>query len=218
MAIQIQGQNGTIAQVDGPAFRAVRTTLRPIDYDTLGAYRVSLLSGTIAAGLAAPSDIWQLRWTDATRLCIVTSVTVDGIAGGTTGFTAGLGNLQLFTCRSWSADGSGGTAATLTLNNAKSRASMASSLMGAIRIASTVALGAGTRVLDAQPVGQLALAFPATASLQFSPIQDLFHVDPGGEHPIVLTQNEGLCIRASVPATGNWQTGVTVTWTEAPAY
>ena len=192
MAIQVQGNSGTVAEVDGTTFRGLRTTLRPIDYGSLGAYRASLLSGTMAAGLAGNAEVWQLRWTDSTRLCVVTSVTLDGIAGSATAFAAGFGNLQLFQARSWSADGGSGTAATLTGNNAKSRTSMGSSLMGAVRISSTGALTGGTKTLDNQPIGQLAIAFGTTASVQYSQIQDIFHMDPGGEHPVVLAQNEGL--------------------------
>ena len=59
MAIQLQGNGGTVADVDGTNYRALRTTLRPIDYGALGSYRLSLLSGTMAAGLAANAEVWQ---------------------------------------------------------------------------------------------------------------------------------------------------------------
>jgi len=47
---------------------------------------------------------------------------------------------------------------------------------------------------------------------------DLFHANPGGESPLVFAQNEGFVVRATVPATGTWQFGVTVAWTEVTAY
>lgn len=218
MAIQVQGNGGTVAEVDGTNYRAIRTSLRPLDYGAFGAYRLSLLSGTMAAGLAANSEVWQFRWSDATRLCAVTGVTIDGLAGSATAFAAGLGKLDLLVARSWTADGSGGTPATLTGNNNKERTSMSATLLGAARISSTAALTAGTKTLDAQPIGQAALTFGTTASVQYLTRMELFRPDAGVEAPIILSQNEGLVIRATVPATGTWHFGVTVTWTELTDY
>lgn len=218
MAIQLQGNSGTVAEVDGTNYRAMRTTLRPIDYGALGSYRLSQLSGTMAAGLAANSEVFQFRWTDATRLCVVTSVIWDGLSGSATAFAAGFGKVDLVVARSWTADGSGGSAATLTGNNAKQRTSMGTTLVGAVRTASTAALGAGTKTLDAQAVGQYSAAFGTATSTQWIPQFDLFHADPGGESPLVLAQNEGVVVRATVPATGTWQFGVTIVWSEVVAY
>jgi len=218
MAIQLQGNSGTVAEVDGTAYRAMRATLRPIDPGALGAYRISQLSGTMAAGLAANSEVFQFRWSDATRLCVVTSVSWDGLSGSATAFAAGFGKVDMLVARSWTADGSGGSAATITGNNAKQRTSMGATLLGASRIASTAALGAGTKTLDTQAVGQYSAAFGTGTSVQWVPQFDLFHADPGGESPLVFAQNEGFVVRATVPATGTWQFGVTVAWTEVTAY
>jgi hypothetical protein len=218
MAIQLQGNGGTVAEVDGTNYRAMRATLRPIDAGALGAYRLSLLSGTMAAGLAGNSEVFQFRWSDATRLCVVTSVLWDGLSGNATAFTAGIGKVDLLVARSWTADGSGGSAATLSGNNQKQRTSMGATLLGAARISSTAALTAGTKTLDSQAVGQYSAAFGTATSTQWIPQFDLFHADPGGECPLILAQNEGFVVRATVPATGTWQFGVTVCWTEVTAY
>lgn len=219
MAIQLQGNGGTVAEVDGANYRAMRATLRPIDYGTLGSYRLSMLSGTMAAGLAANSEVFQFRWSDASRLCVVTSVLWDGLSGSATAFAAGFGKVDMLVARSWTADGSGGTAATITGNNQKMRTGiMGASLLGAARISSTAALTAGTKTLDAHAVGQYSAAIGTTTSAQWIPQFDLFHADPGGESPLILAQNEGFVVRASVPATGTWQFGVTVCWTELTAY
>lgn len=217
MAIQLQGNTGVIAEVDGTNYRAMRATLRPLDHGTLGSYRTSLLSGTMAAGLVANSDVYQFRWADATRLCVVTSVIWDGLSGSATAFAAGFANVQMLVARSWTADGSGGTPATLTGNNTKLRTSMGSTLLGAARISSTTNLTAGTRTLDAQPIGQYSAAIGTGTSVQWMPQFDLFHADPQ-EAPLILAQNEGFVIRATVPATGTWQFGVTVVWTELASY
>lgn len=218
MAIQIQGNGGTVAEVDGTNYRAMRTTLRPYDYGALGSYRMSLLSGTMAAGLAANSEVFQFRWSDATRICVVTSVIFDGLSGSATAFTAGFAKVDMLVARSWTADGSGGAAAVISGNNAKQRSSMGSTLLGAVRAASTAALTAGTKTLDSQAVGQYSAAIGTGTSVQWIPQFDLFHADPGGESPLILAQNEGFVIRATVPATGTWQFGATVCWTEVAAY
>jgi hypothetical protein len=44
--------------------------------------------------------------------------------------------------------------------------------------------------------------------------QDLFALDVSGEWPLVLVQNEGFIIRATVPATGTWEFGVLLEWSE----
>lgn len=218
MAIQVQGFDGTIASVDGTNYRAMRTTLRPIDHGSLGSYRLSMLSGTMAAGLAANSEIFQFRWSDATRLCVVTSIIWDGLSGTATAFAAGVGKVDVLVARSWTADGSGGTPATITGNNQKMRTGMGATLLGAARISSTTNLTVGTKTLDAQAIAQYSASFGTTASTQWIPMIDLFHADPGSESPLILAQNEGFVIRAAVPATGTWQFGVTVTWTELTAY
>jgi len=218
MAIQVQGNTGVVAEVDGTTYRAMRSTLRPIDYGSYGAYRIAQLSGTMAAGLAANAEIFQFRWTDATRLCVVTSVVWDGLSGSATAFAAGFGKVDMLVARNWTADGSGGTAATLTTNNGKQRTSMGTTLLSASRIASTAALGAGTKTLDTQAIGQYSAAFGTTTSVQWVPQFDLFHLDPGSESPLILAQNEGFVVRATVPATGTWQFGVTVAWTEVATY
>ena len=95
---------------------------------------------------------------------------------------------------------------------------MGATLLGAARIASTAALTAGTKTLDSQALGQYSAAFGTATSTQWIPQLDLFHADPGGESPLVLAQNEGFVVRATVPATGTWQFGVTVVWTELADY
>lgn len=215
MAIQIQGNGGTVAEVDGTGYRAQRVTVRPLDPGSLGSYGLALNSGIMAAGLAANAEIFQFRWTHATNLCVVHKVTFGAIIGGTA-FTAGAADFRLSIARSWSADGSGGTAATLTGNNGKKRASYGTTLLNAARIASTGALTAGTKTLDAQGIANLGAGVGATAGLTIVEPGSYF-VDPN-EPPVILAQNEGLVILATVPATGTWSFGVGVQWTESASY
>lgn len=221
MAIQVQGNGGVIAEVDGTTFRALRVTARPADYGALGSYRVSMISGTMAAALGAASEIFQARWTDATRLALVWGISLDGLAGSATAFTAGFATINVAVARGWSADGSGGTAATLTGNNQKMRTSMGTTLMGAIRVSSTAALTAGTKTIDAQPEGQFTFSIGVVVSAIYVPnVMALYgNLEVGGNPmPIVLAQNEGIVKRATVPATGTWQFGTTMSWSEVTSY
>jgi hypothetical protein len=216
MAIQLQGNAGVVADVDGAGFRALRTTQRPLDIGSLGGYRLAMQSGVMAAGLAANSEVFQFRWTDATRLCVLHKVVFDGM-GSIIGFAAGVAQFKCTIARAFSASGTGGTAATLTGDNQAVRTSHPATLLTEARIASTAALGAGTKTLDAQDVGAVLGGLPATAGAGL-PEGDLIRTIGMAEHPIVLAQNEGFVVRATVPATGTWTFGITVGWSEVTAY
>lgn len=216
MAILIIGNSGTVAEVEDTT-RALRVVKRPIDYGTLGIYHLALTSGTMAAGLAAGSEVFQFRWTDATNLCAVKQIRIS--AGGTaTAFAAGAALIDAIMARSYTASGSGGTAATLSGNNAKLRTSMGTSLVGDARISSTAALTAGTRTLDAQAFASVSSSVIATAGTPIMPPTDLLFAPDESEHPIILAQNEGFVLRATVPATGTWTLSVQVKWAELAAY
>jgi hypothetical protein len=222
MAIQIKGYGGVVAEVDGTTYRALRVTLRPVDYGSLGQYRIAMLSGTMAAGLGAGSEVFQARWTASPQLALIWGMSVDGLSGSATAFAAGFSLFSVTIARSWTADGGGGTAATLTGNNQKLRTSMGTTLMGSIRVASTAALTAGTKTLDSQPEGQISLAMGTTASVNYLGQVGLYgssSLESGGNpSPIVLAQNEGLSVKATVPGTGTWQFGISMAWSEVATY
>jgi len=224
MAIQIQGNSGTVGEIDNTTFRATRVTSRPISYLALGSYKIAQISGTMAAALGASSEIYQFRWTNATNLAVVHSVKISAsqlVAAS----TAQLLGFQLDIARAFTAAGTGGTAATITGNNQKLRTSMGTTLLGESRIASTAALGAGTKTLDAQSIGNtvfslLTGAITTVPAAQMLPRTTLISSE-GIEHPIILATNEGFVIRTGVnafPAAATWQFSVEVAWTETVAY
>jgi hypothetical protein len=225
VAIQIQGNGGAVAEVDGTNYRALRTANRPLDVGALGHYQFAGVTGAIAAGMAANGELFHFRWTDATRLAVIHKISVTGMRA-TTAFVAGTIDLKATIARSWTADGSGGTAVTMTGNNQKMRTSMGTSLVGTIRIATTAALGAGTKTLDTQDIGLIAThssggvgsATPIIGSIHL-PLTDLFEQDVADlEHPVILAQNEGVVVRATVPGTGVWNLGVMCKWSEVAAF
>lgn len=218
MAIQIQGSSGVIADVQGTTFRALSVSQKPLEYGALGIFKKTLLSGTMAAGLAANSNVYSWRWGDASRLGVVQKITLDGLSGSATAFTAGFGNVRLMLARSFTASHTGGTAGTLTGNNNKLRTSMGTTLLTDVRIASTAALAGGTVTLDTDPAGQISLSFGTAVSVQYANTVPLLGEDVGPEMPFVCAQNEGFTIQATVPATGTWQFGVSTRWAEVTAF
>lgn len=217
MAIQIQGNGGTVAEVDGTTFRALRVTPRPVEFGTLGVYSKGLISGTMAAGLAANGLVGAFRWGDASNLCLVTQIRAGG--GGIAAFAAGFCQLSLSLRRSYTASSSGGTGATLTGNNGKLRTAMGTTLLTDMRISSTAALTAGTSTGDTDPAAVLVGAITVTAGdILWAPGSVMYNCDGSDEYPVVFAQNEGFQLLATVPATGTWTFGYDAKWYEVASY
>jgi hypothetical protein len=174
--------------------------------------------------LAANSEIFQFRWTDATRLAVIRKIRFSA-AVSTTFFAAGVPmQIDVVKSTAWSAQGTGGTGVTPAALM-KRRSNMSNTLLGAgdLRIATTAALGAGTKTLETVSLSNLVAACPITASLNGQIVAGgtiLWQAEIGdGEHPLVLAQNEGFSIRcAAVPATGTWTAGIGVDWAEVTQY
>jgi hypothetical protein len=222
VSIQIQGYSGTVTGGDGPTYKTMRVTVRPVDYGSLGQYRCLMRSNPImAAGLGSGADVFQARWVSTPQLAILWGLSLDMWCS--TGFSAGFANFTLTVARSWTVDGSGGAAADLTGNNQKLRTNMASSAMGAIRISNgSSLLTTGTRTLDSSPEGQAVFSVGTSSFTTYITQASLYgamSLESGGNPaPIVLAQNEGVVVRATVPATGTWGHGVTMAWSEVAAY
>ena len=224
MAIQVQGNAGTVGEVDGTTFRAFRTTNRPVDHGSLGAYCHGNSTGILPAALGGNSEIYQFRWVDATRLAVIRKITMSASVT-TTFFAAGVPvEIDMVKATAWTGQGTGGTGLTPAAL-LKLRTSMGSTLVatGDIRIATTAALGAGTKTLETIPLALIVVGGPITASLAPTiviPGTTLWEsgVEQAG-HPLVLAQNEGFIIRSvAVPATGTWRAAFNVSWSEVTAY
>ncbi len=224
MGIQWEGFGGVIADVGGTTFRALNTSVKPIDHGAFGHYSWGALSGIIPAALTANSEILQFQWTDATRYAVIRKIRMSACVS-TTFFAAGVPlQFDLVKCNTWTAVGTGGTRPAVAAL-LKKRVNMGSSLLAAnnIGVATTAALGAGTKTLEGTPMQALVAPGPITASLNgqiVAPgtIFQQFEVGDG-EHPLVLHQNEGFIIRAvAVPATGTWMAAFQVDWAEVTAY
>jgi hypothetical protein len=229
MAIKLQGYSGTIADVDGTRFRAQKITFKPTEYSTGGHYSMGAASGIIPAALTTPAELFQFRWSSSSLLGVVQRVRLSA-AVSTTFFAAGVPlNFLLQKSTSWSANGTGGTSITPDVSN-KQRTSMASSVLGDFRIATTAALGAGTKTLETLDFAAAICAgnqagcdfqalFSPGIAMQ-NPAISLFEANvANGMHPLVLAQNEGFSlVLNAVPATGTWQFGIDVQWAEVAQY
>lgn len=224
MGLQILDKDGVGFKIDGTTFYGQRTTIRPPDHGSLGAYAYGGFTGILPAALAANSEIFQFRWSDATRLCIINEVKISASVS-TTFFAAGVPvQIDLVKATTWTVAGSGGTRPTIAALM-KKRTSMGASLVAAsdIGIATTAALTAGTKTLETTSLASLAAAGPITASLNgqiLAPGTILFRPEASdGQHPLCLVQNEGFVIRSvAVPATGTWTASISIDWTELAAY
>lgn len=213
----VDGAGTNILAVDANQL-AARVTARPLDIGALGSYAVNVPSGTMAAGLAAAAPVFSFRWGAANTVALVRNVAVAMMSLGI-GFTAGYALLELMIARAFTGSDSAGTPVVLTGNNAKKRTSFATSALTDMRISNTVTLTAGTRTLDANAFAAIMFGIDATINKVFLPTTSIAAPNvASGVWPIVLAQNEGFIVRATVPATGTWQLQVACEWDELSAF
>jgi hypothetical protein len=214
------GTSGLIAETGAASgANALHVQQRPISYGSLGHYMVGVITGTMAAGVGADSEIVQFRWTHASNLAVITLAELQFFNSLGTGFAAGLAQFDLTIARSFSAAGTGGGTVTMTGDLQSLRTSMGTSLVGEIRVATTAALGAGTKTLDSERISRMKCTVGTATNTNYlqTPAGVLYRAHDF-EHPIVLAQNEGLIVRATVPATGTWEAGIRLGWAEVTAY
>ncbi len=231
MPIQIQGNAGVVADVDGTTYRALRVTCRPVEYGAMGYYQVAMRSGTMTQ-LAANGDMFQFRY-PARQFAVVYSVWISA-GPSTAAGAATLCAFRLIVVRPFSVKGSGGTRLVPSGDDQKMRTSMATSGVNDIGIATTKDLTQGTGTTDSQDLGGVAFgigtgAVSVAASNYWVPPTPLFESSDVGEHPLVLTASgnlgislggEGFIIRSGANAmpTGSWTFAVTCAWAEVVAY
>lgn len=225
MPIKILGSSGAVVDVEGNGYNAMEATMLPTDHGSLGAYRVDALRNDllVSANMPANSFFFSFWWRDPTRICVVTQVVFNGMAGGPIAFTAGSALFELFVARAWTTDATGGSTILPTgsggspVERQNMRETMNSTLVASCRASGGGTLTAGAWVLDAHPIGQCMGAVGTTAGTQWIPRTQLYAAT-ANDGPLVIHQNEGLTLRGTVPGTGTWRFGVTVCWYELTAF
>jgi len=203
---------------DGSIMRSMfLASLYPLDYGAGGCFQLTSKSAIMAAGLAAASPIYAFRWTSSTLLAVIKRITISAWSLNT-GFVAGIGTFDVVSARAFTDSDTGGVADTISGNNGKLRTSMASSALAEIRHSSTASLIAGVRALDAQAIASLNVGVGTVAFTPLSPTPMTLFEKPQGEHPLILTLNEGFVIQATMPATGTWSFAITPEWDEIPFF
>ena len=187
-------------------------------------YRYSGFTGTIGAALAANSEVLQFRFVSGTKsFALVHKIIFDGIGIVAAATAASPIGFYATVARAWTAAGSGGTRIAMTGDNLQMETADPNSQVNDIGIATTGALTAGTKTLDANGIGQaiggvgtgLITIYGGTCVIPTQPIFDATNL-----HPMVLANQEGFAIRTTHagPAGLTYVAGFTVYWREVTAF
>lgn len=221
-----------ILRVGSAAQQSAHIANYPIPIGTAGGhFRLAMTSGTLAAALAANSELFQFRYiTAAARVGLIWTVEISA-AANVAATAAALAVFRMSVARDWTVAGSGGTRAVLTGDNQQLRTAYSPSEVSDAGISSTGALTAGTKTFDAaavqsQDFGAVSVgigtgALTTTPNFSLLPLTRLLDATNGGMAPLVLVNQEGFVIRTGVnafPATMTWSFSVNVTWSEVEAF
>lgn len=188
----------------------------------LGHYRATLITG-LTTGMAANAPIASFRWTDApvaptpplqayvrNKVALLMGFDVGAVI--TTAFgTPQSVDIEAIIARGFTASDTGGTAITPS----KLRATFGTSLLGDLRVATTSALGAGTRTLDAAGFACATIYTQNTAGCGET-YPNIYGLSREGQYPVTLTTNEGIIFRVPTAqgATGVVKYFITIEWAE----
>jgi hypothetical protein len=190
-----------------PSFGAVRESLRPLEYNypsaTLGLYRLAVI--TSAAQWSANSNVFAARWapaapnSSALAVLLRLRASLAIAAAGITPVAQRVDPLVAFVARQYTArDTTNATAITISGHNAKLRTSMGTTLFANIDVASAAAgLSSGTKTVDGNAFGTMQMsAGAAFVSIGTGVLTaDMYNWQTLGQHPVVLSPNEGILVQ-----------------------
>lgn len=216
MSVQNRGFSNVIQEVD--TSRAGRMSLQPPSVVAAngGRYEVVLSSGLVTLLSAHTATAGHFAWfrnPSATKSVLVDYIKIAGAM--VTDFTTFQRlSLSARIARAYTASHTGGTAATLTGNNAKLRTSYAT-MAAVCGVSTTGDLTAGTHVIDIQPFMGLIVANSSDAiTTKRTPSETVREGHSRG--PVILVQDEGIVFSNDVlmGAAGTAGLQVTVGWRE----
>lgn len=229
----IIGPSGNMLEVD-PLYKAARVALRPYDYSSsqtvLGHYSVAQASGATVS-IGAAGHLGSIRWTDTSRYLVLLRIRAGWAVTAAVTAAAPM-DLQAVIARSFSVDfTTASTAISLAgvANTNKMRASMGASLMGTVgpRIATTTVMSGQTLTADAAPFAMMnwqnqpsGNATVTQAAGVAGPMQTLYDCTASGQHPVILTANEGVILQpvTAGPVSGTTKYYFEWTWAEVAAF
>ena len=175
-----------------PAFGAARVSARPLD--TLGWNSISAASGNLTV-VAANAPVFSFRNISSNPI-MLRQVGIGFLLS--TAFTAAQAvGFGLMIARNFTASDTGGTALAFTGSNGKHRTSLATPTSLDVRHATTAALGAGTRTLDANYLS-MQLGWAGAVGSVITPALNNLLLRDTGNYPIILAQNEGFVVANTI--------------------
>jgi hypothetical protein len=177
-------------------------------------FTVSSYTGLVTL-VAAAGDIFSLRWADTTYDCIIWWLKWWWYT--TTGFTAAQWvDHSLYIARAFSVSPSTATSILPTAGMNKKKTSMPHSLVTAMQLATTGAIGVpGTYVIDDKPIRTRGILAPAGAAA-FIGLPEMVPIHEDDNYLAYLKANEGIILRNSTTmgAGGVIKLGVELSWSE----
>jgi hypothetical protein len=132
-----------------------------------------------------------------------------------------MNEMSAFIFRGSTGNAAAGTAISLVGSNQKVRQTMSSSQVVDLRVATAAAVTAATgKTNDAVPFASGGLAFPTITIGSVAPKIDLYKWDVLGQHPVVLSANEGIEIQNANtgPTTGATRYFFELEWAEVAVF
>jgi hypothetical protein len=221
--LQLLSAGGLVIGGEEEARSPMQVSLMPLGGN---GYRYAGFTGTIGAALAANSEVLQFRFLSGTKtFALVEKIMFDGSAIIAAATAAGPLGFMVNPARAWTAAGSGGTRIAVSGDNLQMETAINNSQVSDLGIATTGALTAGTKTIDANAIG-LCIGGAGTAAITalggnttlIAP-QPLLDATAGGER-LVLANQEGFVIRTTHagPASLTYVAGFTIQWREVSAY
>lgn len=225
---------GRVGMASGMVWTPQHNAPGPIPVGSGGAFRISIPSPAISAGLGGNQEVIQFRYvTGASRVCLVHGVSISAQvitlpAVSTTAIQGPLA-LVLRVARNWTVAGSAGTRMTMTGNNQKLRTGHATSEVNDIGVcAAGAGLTVGTKTLDSQDIGGVQLIPPGVLTAVGAALGSLCpKTNLLGEHfaglafPLVLGNQEGFVVRTgagTMPLTMTWAFTCDIAWSEVDGF
>lgn len=219
MAVQVQGNGGTVTEVGGSTFKAVHTHSKPLEYGALGHYAFNVRINS-AAAQAANSRLLEIR-NSGTNLIIPTRITMRAIQ--TAAGTAQENSIDCYKCTSFTVVD---TVNTVTPVSSVKKTSGMSAFPGNAQVRHLTLAGAaagmtgGTLTKDTQAFATL--PYNVAAAINTTTIWGPVEAVPRSldEHPFVFAQNEGFIIENRVLNVTSY--GITwyldVAWAEVASF